>query len=484
MFKKIVLLPSSKFTSLINSPSTFGLYSNCKHFFSSSSSDPFFSKQTFSKTELIPDLKKSLQTNGFDHLTKIQELSLPSLLDGQNAILQAETGSGKTLCYILPILNHLFPNLASKSQERSVHSPTGALVLAPNKELCTQIYSFFKIFDPQNQLNILRLGALNQSTPSATFQKKAEESANESVTHLVNWGELDLLISTPVQLANLLKIQDKTNPYNINPRTVVIDEYDYIFGDVSLAKATRSLLKRFNDPKWAKVREAHEKRQFILCGASAPRKIGSISLEDEVKFWFQDIKTFRTQAFQKLSERIKFEYIEIEKDTTEETELLMLNKLIKISASKKIIIFCNSAQKTLQVQDSLTFHGVKSVVFSAGMSVDERVEALAQFNNDNENVRVLISTDLGSRGLDFKDVDHVIQFEFATHATQILHRAGRTGRAGNKGTFTSFVRPKDELLMSRLNEMLDDEEKGFEGAYSHKRSLRKKERRRIKEEGF
>eukprot|EP01017_Pseudomicrothorax_dubius_P046033 TRINITY_DN8053_c0_g1_i1.p1 TRINITY_DN8053_c0_g1~~TRINITY_DN8053_c0_g1_i1.p1 ORF type:complete len:133 (-),score=26.36 TRINITY_DN8053_c0_g1_i1:101-499(-) len=117
------------------------------------------------------------------------------------------------------------------------------------------------------------------------------------------------------------------------------------------------------------------------------------------------------------------------------------------------------------------------------MSAEERIDVFAQFEAE-ANLRILVATDLAGRGLDFRNVGHVIQFDFATHMTPLLHRIGRTARVGRSGRVTSFVRPGQDLLPPLFDEIFENKLR-FDPHFSHKRSLRKKQQRSeaLKEEG-
>lgn len=449
-----------------------------KHF--SSKANNYFTSTKFNDLALSATLKQALEKNNLQHLTTIQNLCLQPLLEGHNAVLHAETGSGKTLCYIIPILNKLLSDKASPQEESK--KVKGALILAPNKELCAQIYDFLKILDTQDTIKTVRLGSLGSEEIEGVSKEKGNGTQSslqtQNIVKNVNWDDIDVLISTPVQLANLLEVKDLQEPSNINPQFVAVDEYDVLLGNPAMGKATISVLVRLTSSRSQIYGRQNRERQFFLCGASAPRRVGSVILQEQIQALFKKIQTFQTEGFHKLPKNIKYEYIDIKKDLPFEKELILLQKLLKLSEAQKILIFCNSIEKVDAVYQFLIEKEESCVAFYAGMSAEERIEVLSKFNN--EDIRILIATDLASRGIDFKNVDQVIQFHFGANAVAVLHRAGRTGRQGRDGVMTSFVREKDELLASMIGDLVENNE-GFESAFSHKRSLRKKERRRIKD---
>ena len=133
-------------------------------------------------------------------------------------------------------------------------------------------------------------------------------------------------------------------------------------------------------------------------------------------------------------------------------------------------------QRVQQVTDHLKLRGIEAAGYFANMPDEERMKTIFVFNAPQSEIKVLVATDLASRGIDFADVDLVVQFDFGSNITAIMHRVGRTGRCGKKGRFTSFYRKKDDLLFSKFMELIKGKI-NIEEVYSHKRSLNKKEKK-------
>jgi len=444
----------------------------------------YLTSEKFADLQLSADLKQALSQKNIEYLTPAQKLALPKLLQGTNALLQAESGSGKSLCYILPILNSLLSKKKSSSSASS--KIKGALILAPTKELCTQIYSFFRALDPENKVNITRLGSLTHFAPVVPHldQKNSEEFLRDisfqNVVNTVSWGEVDILVTTPGQLEDIMAVKDKKDPYNLNPRIVVVDEYDILLGEETLGKSTRNILRRFAGVYKSIFADVNRERQFILCGSSSVRRSNSsISVEEELRDTFKDFEVLQSERFGKLPQNIKYEYVDVYKGSPVEWELMTLKDTVEKSSAEQILIFCNSGDRVRQVYDYLMKAGINTSTFYGNMPTEERIHVLAKFKR--ENVRVLVASELASRGVDFKTVDHVIQFDFGLSASSVLHRAGRAGRCGKSGVFTSFVRERDSPLVSRIKTAVANDE-SLEGTPSGiKRNMRRKETKRIDE---
>jgi len=441
--------------------------------------DPYFTSKKFTELDIKPNLKQALQNQGYKYLTEIQALSMDAILKGKNSLLLSETGSGKTLCYVVPIINQIYKRLAQPENKNPMR---GALILAPTKELCSQIYATFRKLDQEHIIRITRTGSIMHIAPVVHLldqridPDQLREISQQNMVNALTWSEWDVVVSTPVKLDNLFSMKDKKDPYDVNPKTVVLDEYDLLLGEENIAKATTNILRRFAGVHKSHFGETNKERQFILCGATSPRKVGGINIQDEVKNWFVDLQVFKSEDFHKFSERIDCESVDVPDGILPEKEVAMLAKVIQSSTANKIIVFCNSMQRVQLVHEYLTRKGEMCLPYFASMPEEERMNVLSKFNSPEFNYRILAATDLASRGIDFVGVEHVIQFDFGTNITAIMHRAGRTARIGKKGRFTSFIRPKDELLYSRFQEILKGK-LDIEAVFSHKRSLNKKEKK-------
>jgi len=450
-------------------------------FSTTANNNDYLTSQKFADLNLTTYLKQALQQKNFEYLTPVQKLALPKLLQGANALVQGDPGSGKSLCYILPILNALLSPSSSSSKIK------GALVLAPTKELCTQIYSFFRALDPENKINITRLGSLTHFAPVVPHldQKNSEEFLRDisfqNVVNTVSWQELDILVTTPGQLEDIMAVKDKKDPYNLNPKFVVVDEYDILLGEETLGKSTRTILRRFAGLHRSIFADINKQRQFILCGSTTARKTSSsITIEDELSETFKDFEVIQSERFYKFPKTIRYDYVDVHRGSPFEWELSMLRDVLQTSSAQKVVIFCNSGERVRQVYEYLTDIGEKTSTFYGNMPTEERIHVLAKFKR--ENLRVLVVSELASRGIDFEGVDHVIQFDYALSLSSVLHRAGRTGRCGKSGVFTSFVRDKDQPLVTRVkNAIQNDESLEASSSSGVKRNMRRKDSRRIDE---
>ena len=430
------------------------------------------SSKNFDNLDINANIKQSLIKNGFESLSKAQSLALPKILEQKNTIIHAEPGSGKTLSYVIPILNHIFSR--SKSKKHLNEEMKGAIIVAPTKEICIQIYSFFRILDPQNLAQITRAGSLSHFVPIVPYldqnspENIVREVAFKSIVSTVEWKTLDILITTPSQLESILEAKDKTDAYNVNPKYIVFDEYDLLLGEEGLAKPCRNVLRRFAGVHKSLFGEKNKERQFIFCGSYPLKR----SVGEELKNSIDSLEVVQTDDFQKLCSSIKYSSNFIQKQSNSEEELDTLLDVVNSSSGGQKIIFCTNSMRVKLVYDFLTKHQYKCLPFYANLPTEERINVISRFKNNQ--FEVLITTDLISRGITLQNVNHVIQFDFALNAAGVFLRAGCIGQHRKDGWFTSFVRERDGSLASKFKEIVENENDLSTSELQGGRSSRKK----------
>ncbi|EAR85148.2 DEAD-box ATP-dependent RNA helicase (macronuclear) [Tetrahymena thermophila SB210] len=442
-----------------------------------------FSSDFFKNLHLNPYLFANLKENKISEPTSIQVKSLEHVINGENAVVTAETGSGKTLCYLLPVMNHILSKKLDLAPEvYRQNSPRGAIILVPTKELGAQVYAMIRRLDKKNKLDVSRTGSIGYIAPisddkqpkDARTSLRLNDLAFESVVRGIDWDQLDILVSTPSQLDQMLKLKDQTNPYQVDPKFIVIDEFDLLLGDTNIARSTISILNRFcnvhNNPQ-------NINRQFILTGASFPLRINNEKGTQFIDKVFKRPICIESENFYKISEKMKHVVIRVNDYLNANPNFSIQDILvdqIKKSTSQRIIVFVQSQASSESIAKHLQDHDIKALSFHANLNTEQRIDTLANF--DEGKVRVLVSTDLASRGLDFQNVDHVIQFDFALDAVSFLHRVGRTCRMGRNGVVTSFVRENDEFLYEKVQKLICNHQR-IDPIISRKRSLSKNYKR-------
>lgn len=423
----------------------------------------YFTQKKFEDLNLNKKLIKSLRDCNYQYLTPCQEISLPVVIEGNNAAILAETGSGKTLVYTTPIVNNFYNNADKQGKTRR-----GAIILTPNKELCSQVYALIRSLEPTYAMRVTRLGQLTSIVDDAN-NRSPDIFLHQNIVSALNWNHFDVVISTPTQLANELAIKSSQELSEIKPKTLVIDEMDLLLGDVNIAKATQKILKMLKGDR--KGVQSEDPLQYILAGASFPRKLANNASDQVLKTWFGNLAILETRKLHKLSDSLSHEMIRLSSEETLETRLEMLSYLLAKKGTKKNIVFCNGGEFIDPITKFLEEKKFTVFPLHAKMRSEDRIASIAQFRKEEQGI--LVTTDLASRGIDILDVEMIVQFDFAKDATTLLHRLGRVARVGQKGLAVSFVQPTDEFLAGEFLRV-QETSGNLSEIFSRKRSLRKR----------
>ena len=360
----------------------------------------------FDDLDLNPELLESIDYMGFRETTPIQEKAIPVILSGNDLVACAQTGTGKTAAFLLPIMNHI-------SEKRPSHTHT--LILVPTRELALQI-------DQQIQglaytLNITSLAVYGGGDGSGWDQEKAALSKGA-----------DIIVATPGRLiSHLNQGYVKFNLIEV----LVLDEAD------------RMLDIGFYDDIMRIISYLPKKRQTLMFSATMPPKIRSMSkhiMKNPVEIALERSKPPEgvIQAVYMLSENQK---------------LPLINSLIADNPNYHSILIFSSTKKKL----SEIVRGLRSKnYFVEGISSDleqrEREEMLLRFRS--RKTRVLVATDVLSRGIDIKDINLVINFDAPSDAEDYVHRVGRTARAETTGVAVTLVNKADIPKIRRVEKLI------------------------------
>lgn len=362
----------------------------------------------------------------------IQELAIPKLLSSpqKNYFIAAQTGTGKTFTYLIPMLENL-KKIEDKERNSmafnqndfriTISNRPSALIIVSSKELVEQVTKVIKSLSHFIKFKV---------DGFSSFTKYNEEKA------LLDDG-IDILVSTPNRIERHSK--DK-NLYLSNLKYFIVDEADTLI-EAGFSEEISKLCKIF---------KTSEKTSMIFVSATM-----SVSLSK-----FFDSTFGKAHNFNKIIEKnthynltnVNHEFIHVLKlDKYEPLQRLIREiwqKIIKSNGS--LMIFCNSIPSCQSLEYKLKEWGYDSVCLHGDIPLKLRNQNFNRFTG--RNVNILISTDLGSRGLDFPFLSHVINFDFPKTSTDYLHRAGRTGRAGTKGDVISFYHNKDQKILNELKE--------------------------------
>ncbi|XP_012261933.2 probable ATP-dependent RNA helicase DDX47 [Athalia rosae] len=338
--------------------------------------------------------------------SKIQREAIPLTLQGKDVIGLAETGSGKTGAFALPILQALLEN-----PQRYF-----ALILTPTRELAFQISEQFEALGASIGVKCaVIVGGMDMMSQALTLAKKPH-----------------ILIATPGRLVDHL---ENTKGFNLRSlKFLVMDEADRILNmdfEVEVDKILRVIPRE---------------RRTLLFSATMTKKVQKLqraSLKNPVKV---EVST-KYQTVEKLQQY----YIFIPVKFKDVYLVHILNEL----AGNSFMIFCGTCNNTIRTALLLRNLGFMAVPLHGQMSQNKRLAALTKFKAKNRSV--LISTDVASRGLDIPHVDIVINFDIPTHSKDYIHRVGRTARAGRSGRSITFVTQYDVELYQRIEQLISKE---------------------------
>jgi ATP-dependent RNA helicase RhlE len=358
---------------------------------------------SFAELSLCPELQFTLNELGYQRATPIQEKAIPLILEGKDLMAEAETGSGKTAAFGLPIIERL-----KEAPTDGQYHPIRALVLVPTRELAIQVGD-----------NLLEYGmALGMRVVSiyggARFDNQIRKMKRGA----------DILIATPGRLLEMLK-QKKLSMESLS--TLVFDEADRMLdlGFLPDIKAILSFLPR--------------ERQTLLFSATFNSSIDALA--ESLLNAPERIQTgVRNQAAKTVQQRA------FAVDSRDKADILCYF-LERLNWSQTLV-FTRTKRRADQVCDYLNQEGISATALHGDKLQRERNEALASFVS--KRVRVLVATDVAARGLDIESLPQVINYDIPNQADAYVHRIGRTGRAGQKGLAISFVAPDEKRFIQAI----------------------------------
>ncbi|KAK9766840.1 RNA-dependent ATPase rok1 [Basidiobolus ranarum] len=360
----------------------------------------------FKQHGLRPFLKKNLEQAGFKKPTPIQMQSVPIMLHNREIMACAPTGSGKTLAYVLPILHDL--NGPEKVGYR-------ALVIAPTRELAQQIYNVFKLMSAGKKFKICMLTKASLATQAHDAQLKQK---------------FDILISTPLRLVHAIQ-QDQIKLNNV--RHLILDEADKLL--------ELGFLEQM-DEIFASC--TYTKLQKSLFSATIPSGVESLA-----KTVMKDPIRIVIGAKNAATDTIKQELVYVGE---EEGKLIGIRQLVQKGIKPPVLVFVQSIERAKELFHELVYDGINVDVIHSERTKAQRDNIIDSFKAGR--IWVLIATELMARGIDFKGVNLVINYDFPQSVQSYIHRIGRTGRAGRAGeAVTYFTKDDAPHLKSIVNVM-------------------------------
>ena len=359
-------------------------------------SETHLSQQKFAELPLHPEVIQALAENGFEYCTPIQALSLPVLLQGKDIAGQAQTGTGKTLAFLVATFNHLLST--EIPAERQINQPR-AIIMAPTRELAIQIAKDATLLSKHTKLKV----GIVYGGEGYDAQRKVLDKG------------VDILIGTTGRIIDYVR-QGVINLSAI--QAVVLDEADRMF-DLGFIKDIRFLFRRMPDAK---------DRLNMLFSATLSMKVQELAYDH-----MNDPVKVEIAPEEKTSKNIKEElFYPSMKD-----KIPLLLTLIEEDWPDKAIVFAHTKHQCENLWGCLEGYGHRVGLLTGDVPQKKRLKILEQFTKGD--LDILVATDVAARGLHISDVSHVYNFDLPDDCEDYVHRIGRTGRAGAKGVSVSFA---------------------------------------------
>lgn len=365
---------------------------------------------TFKDFALLRSLQDTLKEKAFKTPTEIQTLSIPALLDKRSIVGIAETGSGKTLAFALPVLNQVKTLEAEGDKVQEEGSPR-ALILVPSRELGEQVSKVFKLFTHQTRVRV-------RTVLGGTAMQVAKENIK---------GEFEILIATPGRLEQMLRRKQVTLE---DLRILVMDEAD-VMVDPGFLEVAETILGH-----------CPEVMQLALFSATISPDVQKLISE-----MFAGVEILRTKRSQKVAQGLKTENLKV----VDGKRWPLLAKLLSEDTKGGTLIFANTREQCDELARLLDKNNFEYVLYRGEMDKVTRRKNLKAFRDGV--IKILISTDLASRGLDVEHVGRVINYHMPSVVDNYLHRVGRTARAGRKGLAVNFITERDVGIATKIKSL-------------------------------
>jgi ATP-dependent RNA helicase RhlE len=361
----------------------------------------------FEEYTIAPEIKESLQELGFKRPTDIQYKAIPSILKREDVLAIAQTGTGKTAAFAIPVIHMLHEHKQSKRAEG-----VKCLVMVPTRELAIQIKEVFVSLSRYTKVKIFSIfGGVEQDHQIAQLAKG-----------------IDILVATPGRMFDLVSQGHlKLNTIEI----LILDEADQML-DLGFIKDIQDLIKFL--PK---------KRQTLFFSATINEKIKKLA-------YSLVHNAIRIQISPKdpVAKNINHAVAFVEMDD----KRFFLERLINEHPESKILVFVRTKVRAERVHHALERMGLKSLTIHGNKEQHDRLQVMNQFREGV--VKVLIATDISARGIDIANVDYVVNYDLPEQAETYVHRVGRTGRGDQKGNAISFCSTEEKPILDEIEGFL------------------------------
>jgi len=369
-------------------------------------------KRLFKNLKIIEPITKALKEEGYEKPTPIQERAIPAILEGRDLEGCAQTGTGKTAAFAVPILQLLFSLRKSGNGARRTAGSVSALVLAPTRELAIQIGDSFTAYGRHTGLrNTVIFGGVSQKPQTDALR-----------------NGVDILIATPGRLLDLMQqkficLQDV--------RYFVLDEADRML-DMGMGRDVNKIISKL--PK---------EKQTMLFSATKSAEISKLMdslLVDPVKVAVTPVSS--------TIEVINQEVYMVDKKSKKP----LLVSLLKGNSAESVLVFSRTKHGANKITSDLIKSGIEAQAIHGNKSQNARQLALNNFKE--KKIRVLVATDIAARGIDIEELPLVINYDLPDVPETYVHRIGRTGRAGAEGSAISFCDEDEKDMLKDIQKII------------------------------
>ncbi|WP_339408915.1 DEAD/DEAH box helicase [Pseudomonas sp. EA_35y_Pfl2_R5] len=366
---------------------------------------------SFASLGLSEALVRAVESAGYTQPTPVQQRAIPAALQGRDLMVAAQTGTGKTGGFALPILERLFPNGHPDREQRHGPKQPRVLVLTPTRELAAQVHDSFKLYARDLKfVSACIFGGVGMNPQVQALAKG-----------------VDVLVACPGRLLDLA-----------NQRAIDLSHVEILVLD----EADRMLDMGFIHDVKKVLAKLPAKRQNLLFSATFSKDITDLAGK-----LLHNPERIEVTPPNTTVERIEQRVFRVQASH----KRALLAHLITAGAWEQVLVFTRTKHGANRLAEYLDKHGLPAVAIHGNKSQNARTKALADFKANK--VRILVATDIAARGLDIDQLPHVVNFELPNIEEDYVHRIGRTGRAGRSGEAISLVAPDEEKLLRGIERM-------------------------------
>jgi len=366
----------------------------------------------FQEFNLLKSILKAVEQEGYEQPTPIQELAIPPVLEGKDVMGCAQTGTGKTAAFALPILNLL----ATGKSKKSTKGGPLVLVLTPTRELAAQVEESFRSYGRNTGIRTVAIFGGVSYLPQTRALRRAPQ----------------VLVATPGRLLDL-----------INQRIVSLSEVEFFVLD----EADRMLDMGFIPQVKRIVRATPRKedRQTLLFSATFTQDIINLSQQ-----WTYEPVSIDIEPEHVATDSVDQKVFLV----SSEQRFRILKNMLRSDGADSVIVFANRRSQVRRLHEKLRKAGVSCGMLSGEVPQNKRTRTLEQFKNGD--IKVLVATDVAGRGIHVSGVSHVVNYNLPEDPEDYVHRIGRTGRAGATGISISFACEDEAFLLPDIEQLLGE----------------------------